>query len=192
MNDNSRAFGVSCHVDYWGSYPVDPLIDPYCTDRQEMYAIEWAAEYIYTPQLVVNGLQQYESTGSSATVNSHVADALQRDVTVGVTAWLLSDPASGDLDALYRVVDPPDGFDLVITVVERGIVHEITGGENAGETLIHDNVWRAIEVLDGASGGEIQLELPDDAVRDDCSVIAWVQDHDGLEIVGATQTHLFQ
>ena len=82
------------------------------------------------------------------------------------------------------------GAQLLVAVVERGIVHTITGGENTGKTLDHDNVWRAIEVIEDPDQGDLSMALPDDAVRDQCSVIAWVQDRDSLEIVGATQTHL--
>ena len=100
-----------------------------------------------------------------------------------------------DLEVLVQpqqggVVHGPDDAQLLVAVVERGIVHSITGGENAGEVLTHDNVWRAIEVVEDPHEGEISIDLPGDAVRDRCSVIAWVQDGDDLEIVGATQTHL--
>jgi len=178
-------------VDYWYSAPTDDLMDPFCTERQTAYAAEWNAEYIYTPQALVNGLQslEYAATNESA-ARYAVQTALAREVEVGVTVWLLSDPDDDPLELRYEVLDGPDDAQLLVAVVERGIVHSITGGENAGEVLTHDNVWRAIEVVEDPHEGEISIDLPGDAVRDRCSVIAWVQDGDDLEIVGATQTHL--
>ena len=180
-------------MDYWYSAPPDDLIDPFCTERQTAYAAEWNAEYIYTPQALVNGLQilEYAATNGSA-ARYAVEAALARDVDVGVTVWLQSDPDDDPLELRYEVLDGPDDARLLVAVVERAIVHQVTGGENAGETLTHDNVWRAIEVVDDPDEGGLSIDLPPDAVRGECSVIAWVQDQDDLEIVGATQTHLAQ
>jgi hypothetical protein len=192
MNDGTRVFGVSCHVDYWYSAPADPLIDAYCTERQGMYASAWQAEYIYTPQIVVNGLETFENAGSEGTTLNGVNAGLARDITTGVTAWLHSEPTDAPLLVEIQVLDPPDDFELVVTVVERDIDHDVTGGENAGQTLHHDNVWRTIEILTNETTPELSLDLPDDAIRENCSIIAWVQDIGSLEIVGATQTHLFE
>ncbi len=90
----------------------------------------------------------------------------------------------------YEVVDAEPRHDLYVVLVQRGITHEPTRGENAGTTLHHENV--AVEWKQKGEEREDRttFDRPADADPEDLTVIAFLQDRETLLIEGATQVHL--
>lgn len=190
LEDGVRIFPMAWHVDYWNypGYWVDPYSHEDWTSRQQQYVQSFGLDYIYTPQMVVNGVVEF-SGGSEFTLASEIDAALQTDVSTSVTGWLEAYPEGDSIEVHFEVLDGPGSSWVNIVLVERDLVSEITGGENAGETLEHDNVVRAF-VQANPSNGVAELVPIDDVVWENTSVILFVQAPWTMEMAGATGFHV--
>ncbi len=148
---NEDVIALALHVDYWDYIGwEDEFADPAFTERQKMYARAAGARTIYTPQMIVGGMEHLVGVRPeelSALIGQHIASPLPVSVSLS--------RANGSLriDATAR---EPLGRPAVVQVV-RYIPSEtvaITRGENAGQTVRYSNIvrsWTEIGVWDGAS-----------------------------------------
>ncbi len=182
-----RVFPIEWHVDYWDrlGWP-DPFGDPDYTRRQRRYARAFGERTVYTPQIIVNGATVVRPAQRRQLVFDAVESALaaQAQAAVSLTAGLVD----GSLHVTYAVRDAPRRAAMMLVVVERGLGNHVPSGENAGRTLRHDEVARALHDL-GRIGrqasGTAELALPDEVDAAKASVIAIVHDAVTLEILGA-------
>ena len=88
-----------------------------------------------------------------------------------------------------EVSGAPDGSELLVALLQSGIVTEIPSGENAGETLAYDNVVRSTSRAD-LGAAEVTLSIPEDVPLDSMSVVVLVQDPETLEVFGAEMVEI--
>jgi hypothetical protein len=144
---------LAFHVNYWDrlGWP-DRFANAATTERQHQVQRANAAAYVYTPQVVRNGLdwrawQGSGERGLQPLAASPIVVALDRS-GARVTATV-SGAAPGQRLAGYWAV------------LEDGHVSRVKAGENAGETLKHDHVVTLYQPLAAWSGGATaSLELP--------------------------------
>ncbi|HGG06304.1 MAG TPA: DUF1223 domain-containing protein [Aliiroseovarius sp.] len=160
---------LALHVDYWDyiGWP-DTFARPEHTARQKSYAHAAGMRSIYTPQMIIAGIDHV--IGSKP---MEVADYIEmfRDKPVLVT---LKAEAGNDmlmLEAMATTNMPLPG-QLVVMLVrfnEREVV-DIRRGENAGRTMEYTNIVTAMEkVADWDGKGILDLALPLDG--DDAAAV---------------------
>ncbi len=155
LRELSREPGVlalEMHVDYWNDLGwADPFSSRTFTDRQRAYATHLAKSGVYTPQAVVDGRD--ELVGSDARkLRALVAEAKQRPHAALVLAR----------EGERLTVETParsDGARLFLATRESGLATRVPRGENAGKTLVHGPIARALEPL------EAKLERRDEKDR---------------------------
>jgi hypothetical protein len=184
MLTGERVYPIAWHVDYWnylGWY--DRFSSPFITARQEHYSTVLGLSTMGTPSLYVNvnGVTPI----SVGAVTSSIALRMAETVDVSATIWLASGPDASPLAIGYSVLDGPEGSELMIVLVERGLSSVVTSGENAGRTLTHENVARAWITAEGWTG-EAEMTVPEDVVRENSSLIGFVQSWSTLDMSGAT------
>ena len=185
----ARVYPLAFHVDYWnrGGW-ADRFSDAAYSARQRAYRAALRLDQVYTPQAVVNGTTEF--VGSQA-------DRLSAAVAAGLAAT----PAATvrvtptvDGQTVHAAVDVTAGAGDVVNVaiVERGLSSDVSGGENGGRHLRHDDVVRGFATADVASGGHqtVDVPLPVGAVRAKVSVIAYVQDGRTMRVLGAAGADL--
>lgn len=187
--DNRRIFPLAFHVDYWNYLGwVDSFSIPESSERQEQYGAALHVPQSYTPQMIVNGKEEFVgSDGRRAwdTVNTALASPAPASVTIQMKAG-----AAGP-EIEYQVSGAPKGTLLCIAVVESGLVSSVRRGENAGHTLSHTSVVRTFVSLPlHTSTGTFNLETGFSSPRKDRQVIAFLQDPRTMVILGATGLHL--
>ena len=127
LKGRSDVIALAFHVNYWDrlGWP-DRFATPATTERQHQQAQTSGSSYVYTPQVVLNGRDWRNWSGTAPTKPpiSSVALALHRDGST-VTASI---GASSERLAGYWAV------------LEDGHSSRVKAGENAGETLKHDHV----------------------------------------------------
>jgi len=175
---------LAYHVDYWDYIGwTDPFSSADWSARQKQYAQAYNTNRIYTPQVVVNGTE--EMTGSE-----------ERKVRAAIAKALAEKPAV-DLD--LAVEKTPDGLrakvtashagalerdaDVLVALVENGLVTKVGKGENGGRTLKNDAVVRRLQkafALGAAPGGRgtgsVDLSLGEATTGRKLGVAAFVQD----------------
>ncbi len=183
---NGRVLCLAYHVDYWNRFGwPDRFSDAAFSARQHGYAHVLGEPRVFTPQVVVNGAVSVvgsDERGLRAAIASELEHPPMADLALQV------DPgeAVGELGVRVRVDDTTPPAMVRVAVVEDGLVTRVQRGENAGRTLHHDCVVRAVdesELTDGTV--TLWLAVPSDLVVSRSRVVALVQDADTMRVLGA-------
>jgi hypothetical protein len=81
---------------------------------------------------------------------------------------------------------------LRLALVERNLESQVSRGENSGRKLKHENVVRGFQSVPvgPTRKGHASISLPASLVSSHASLIAYAQDPESLEILGAAAVDL--
>ncbi len=184
-----RVYGLSFHVDYWDHLGWrDPFSQHLFTERQRQYSRQFASSGLYTPQVVLNGQQEFVGSNRNQ-LNRLLPEATRNPAPV--TVWLDAPVASAQQLTLPYTLDG-DLTDLVlnIAVVSTTTSTTVQRGENGGRTLTNDNVVRVFQTVAATKTGQLTLHLPASYNQATGAVIAYVQSRRTGAIVGADAVEL--
>lgn len=190
--DNRSVYALSFHVDYWNYLGwKDPYSLAESTQRQKIYAAAMDSDRVYTPQMIVNGQQQFNG-GDKKTATGAVTEALDSHATTKIEIVASAGQDSGTVKVDWRLSGDTEDRLLNLAVVAGQQQNEVPRGENRGSKLQHVNVVRAFDVVrvKEKSGGTTVLELPDDVDASKLRVIAYVQQRTTAAITGAAATRI--
>lgn len=184
--------GISEHVTYWNNLGwKDPYSSQVFTDRQSVYASRLSPEGPYTPQMVVNGREQFVGS-DGGTLERALADAARRahiDLRI-----LSSTPSAYALDVRFAVSGSfSKPLDILAVLADDADRSNVLRGENNGRLLQHVSVARTLNVVATVrnSGEEsVRLRLPDgfqNGTAGGHHLILFAQEpHQGAIVGGAT------
>jgi len=137
-----QAIVLSEHVTYWNH---DGWHDPFSLDamtqRQEDYVRRFGLDSSYTPQMVVDGTTQFVGSNGKALVAalSNAAKTPKQPLSIQNAAW---DKGS----VVFSLAgDIPSHAKLFAALAADATHSEVTRGENAGRSLHHTAVVRALK-----------------------------------------------
>jgi len=145
------------HVDYWDYIGwKDPYASKLATKRQRQYAETFKLSYVYTPQMVVNGVT--ESVGSDrAGIEAAVEKAKTRPAArPSLTLERLSD---GGLLVHVGEAEPKRPATVWLACFDRQKSTPVPRGENAGSTLTNYHIVRHFEALGTWKGPMLELAV---------------------------------
>src|SRR5260221_3120327 len=173
-DEGSEVLGLSFHVDYWDYIGwKDPYSSRQFADRQRMYAQRLKLNSIYTPQMIVNGNDEF--TGSDKPkAKLAIQEARKRTPAFHITISDLT-TLKDKVVFRYSVDAEPQGEQLNVAIVERNVENYVSKGENAGKRLHHDNVVRVFKTICLKQSDEITLAFA--SIAKNASVILYVQDN---------------
>ena len=198
LGSRDAIVAIAFHVTYWDSigWP-DPFGKVWATQRQRQYRAATGASNVYTPQLILNGRQDYVGSRKRL-ITKAVRDAQKELFLVKIEQtpeqtpeqtsggqWQVSLPDSGQnagrhteslLDVILIGLLPPQA-----TAVERG--------ENRGRTLTNLFIADDLRHLYHWDGRAVTLPLPA-LDRAWAHVVVLVQEPDQGPIVGAGKRSL--
>jgi len=133
---------LSEHVDYWNRIGwVDPFSSPAFSARQEEYARRFGTEGPYTPQMVVDGSEQFVGSDRRAAEAAIRARAAKPRASVRISA--------GDGSAIVEVDPLPGGAarkaGVYVAWAAEEASSDVARGENKGRRLHHVAVAREIK-----------------------------------------------
>jgi hypothetical protein len=189
----AEVLGLELHVDYWNSLGwADPFSSPAFSARQRAYADAFGQRGVYTPQLVVDGAAELVGSNEAAARAAIAAAAREAKTNVQVTR-------SGDRVSI-AVTDPNEGAsaaDVWLAITEDSLSTAVPRGENAGATLAHGPIVRALDrVLPLAAGTrgtvvkEVDVKVSPAWRRERLRAVVFVQRHGSLKITGAAAVWL--
>jgi hypothetical protein len=185
-----NVFALSFHVTYWNKLGwKDPFSQKMFDERQYAYGRLMQSNGVYTPQLVVNGSEEFVGSRKSQTEKS-IEKGLSQKAEAGII--LNKTLENNTLKVQYKIEGNYKNTVLNIALVERNIQTKVLNGENGGRTLKHDNVVRDFQTIqiNATDNGTVSINLPNDFKRNDCLIIAYLQNKDTWKIVGASKTLL--
>ncbi len=194
------------HVDYWNRLGwKDPFSAAQFTQRQQKFARAWGSGQVYTPQMVVNGAIQLVGSDRRKAVQAIARSAKSRKLQMGIKLEQTSPRQSGELNVVVRAWDLPglgseiQSLDVFLALTEDNLHSKVSRGENAGRTLTHASVVRHLSLI-GKIGEKStkhfrvkrKLRFNPEWKKPDLKVVAFIQDHEGLRIVGAAATRVLR
>ena len=154
--------GISEHVTYWNSLGwSDPFSSPVYTQRQNDYVDRFHLESSYTPQMVVNGAEQFVGSDRAAFVQAVQKEQQEQSpislrilsVSVDGHKLTVNFAAGGDV--------PAHGADVFAVLADDSDRSSVLRGENSGQTLAHVSVARSISrVAKLKAAGEQTVQIP--------------------------------
>jgi hypothetical protein len=180
------------HVDYWDRLGwADPFSAPAFTQRQAEYRQRFAAKQIYTPQMVVDGRDQFVGSDAGAARKAIAKAARTPKAKVDVSVEI-----PGAIEVTVRVAGLRQAglrqpASLVLAITEDGLSSNVRQGENSGRHLSHAAVVRAmgaaraIEPTADTVDVKLPVQLEASWSRDHVHVVAFVQERESGRVLGA-------
>jgi hypothetical protein len=135
--------GISEHVTYWNNLGwKDPYSLPVFTDRQSVYASRLSPEGSYTPQMVLNGRDQFVGSDASALERALRNDARREHFGLRIVS---SAPTTEGIDVKFAFTgNPPKPLDIIAVLADDTDRSKVLRGENSGRQLQHVSVARSM------------------------------------------------
>jgi hypothetical protein len=184
------------HVDYWDQQGwVDPFSSSSWTSRQFVYSGALGNGNPYTPQMVVDGTEEF--------VGSHILKARQAIETAAAakkTKVSVNEVSPIDNKAVTFSVEvekvlsstPGDTPEVIFAVTEAGLYSKVSAGENSGKVLHHAPVLRELKVIGAAdrTGSEAftaqrTVKLNSSWKAENLRAVVFVQEKKSRHILGA-------
>ncbi len=153
---------LALHVDYWDYIGwADVFADPRHTARQKAYARVARSRSLYTPQIVVGGVDHVAGFKPMRLV-----DLIARHRSAGVPAGISAE-TEGDVVRLHAGPGevPPGGVNVDLVSFTETRTVEILHGENAGKTITYTNIvtgWERVGRWDGRGVFAFAAEVAQD------------------------------
>ncbi len=177
---------LSYHVDYWDYIGwKDRFATAATTARQRTYASVLKQRYVYTPEMVVDGIA-HDPGVTANPIEALLAQAARRSPRRATPTLLC--PSGGPLTiklAPFKLVNVP--ADIVFAVYDRRRSTPVHAGENDGRTIENFNVVRHFEVLSRWDGSAAQWTVPADHFTPDQGLAVLVQSADQGPILGCNK-----
>lgn len=162
------------HVDYFDNLGwKDVFGSQENTRRQQRYS-SWLNSQVYTPQLVVNGAEEF--IGSD---EPKISKAINGQLLVKHAADLSLSSQQDDkaVTVKYEAKEVQPGEDLVLALVQKNGHTDVIRGENEGRSLSHIQIVRktAMVALKESYAGTATLSFPKDAGKQAWEVIGMIQ-----------------
>jgi len=178
---------LSFHVDYWNRLGwKDPYSKAAYTQRQEEYSQLLQLDNVYTPQMVVNGIEEF--IGSKRVLAAQAIELLitqSSEVSVTLQAVVDKDTISVE----YNLEGVPVGAVLNVAWVEAQATSKPDRGENRGQTLRHINIVRDFHVIELTEMFNGKVSLDRQQVKSG-TIIGYVQDPSSGQILGVSSVEM--
>ena len=133
---------LSFHVDYWNSDDWrDPFSSPSFSVRQRRYQDAFATDFVYTPQVIVNGAFAAPGGQRSAILNAIDDRNTDNSIRPPLVLNLTDD---GHIRIVVSQSDHHVSGSLYAAVFNLSEITRVRGGENRGRTLTNINIVRRL------------------------------------------------
>lgn len=183
--EGRNIFALSYHVDYWNRLGwKDPFSDKIYSQRQKDYVTSMKLDGVYTPQMVVNGSNQFVGSDNNS-LTQFVARALQIKATVYFKTLKVTSGEGKPIKVQYELEGDFAGATINFALVSLIETTVIKRGENTGRTLQNENVVRQWRNKMANAAGEIELDNEPGYTSNNSAIVAFVQEEKSLKIIGA-------
>jgi hypothetical protein len=188
---NAQIIILEEHVDYWDNLGWhDRFSSREYTDRQTFYCSRFSLGDPYTPQMIVDGTDQF--TGND---QQHALMAIQRAALSAKIPLKLSQPAVDGRKVTASISIPAPTTAKPQTALYAALVDpfdttDVRSGENGGHHLQHAGVVRVLErvgTVKELNAGPVSFHLtaPSDAKPSGMRVVVFAQQNGQGAVLGA-------
>ncbi len=177
---------LSYHVDYWDYIGwKDPFASRDTTERQRAYARVLKQRYVYTPEMVVDGIG-HDTGREPGPIEALLAkaQALSPKRATPELSRAVGGPLSIRL-AAFALQDGP--ADVTLAIYDRRNSTPVASGENQGRTLENFNIVRHLEVISRWDGSAASWTIAADRIQPTQGVAVLVQRADHGAMIGCNK-----
>jgi len=187
------------HVDYWNHLGwKDPYSSIEFTQRQGDYAQVFGTDGVYTPQMVVDGQNEFVGSRSLAAKEAIEKAANRPKAEIALVPSANSSPGKPAFEVQVKSLDGISVHgesELWLAVTEKGLQTDVKAGENSGETLKHAAVVRSLRRIDtirdlAGYHNQIQFALDAGWKKENLAVVLFLAEKNSRKIIGAVATSL--
>jgi len=166
---------LGLHVDYWDYIGwKDPFAQRAHTERQRSYSRVLHQRYVYTPQMVIDGMLQ--GVGSDQATINRLIDKARK---VGASGPTLAVNGSGPKRVVHVGAGKAAGPATVwLVFFDSKRETKVKAGENSGQRLANYNVVRTMTAVGTWTGSAIDIPVDLDAIDADCDGAAVIVQSD--------------
>lgn len=177
---------LAFHVDYWDYIGwKDPFASRDTTERQRAYARVLKQRYVYTPEMVVDGIA-HDTGRERAPIEALLARAQAQSHRRATPELIrpLGSPLTIKLAAL-----PLEGriADVTLAIYDRRHTTPVKSGENQGRMLENFNIVRQLELVDRWDGAAKTWTIQGDRIGPTQGVAVLVQQTDHGPMIGCNK-----
>lgn len=185
---------LSEHVDYWNHQGwVDPFSSVLFTHRQESYSDHFGLNTVYTPQMVVDGDNEF--VGSD---ERHAHSAIEHARSSQKISVAISDVRREGSDLVFTLstgAPAKHDADAYLVLAQKHASSEVRDGENSGRTLSHVSVARILTPVGELPRGQplnksVRVKMGSLASNPDLRVVVFVQERNAGRVLGAAMKDL--
>lgn len=177
------------HVDYWNYLGwQDRFSSSQYSLRQQQYAAKLSLNGPYTPQMVVQGAQEFvgsDQQRASQAIARAAAESSQATVEISVF---------GEKLRVLVHSDPGLSANVILVITEDGLETRVGDGENSGRVLRHSAVVRDMRRIGQLSNGSFEATVPVNPQngwnRQNLHAVVLVQNPSSYKIEGAAHISL--
>ena len=187
VEENEDIIALSFHVSYWNYLGwKDPYSSEQFTERQRTYASVKNTNSIYTPQMIVDGREEFVGSDKKMLTKS-IEASKTRKATYNISATVSIEKAV--IKVNYNTGKGVNNEDINLALVEKYNENYVPRGENKGLTLKHHNVVRKFVTQTLEKSGVISLSIPANFDIRKSFLVLYIQNK-GLQTKGAVKVNL--
>ena len=179
LADNENVVTITYHVDYWNYLGwEDTLSAKENTQRQYGYAKTLGIRNVFTPQIVLNGVQDAKTP--------HPDKILAQLARLGNGQQWAGIPVTASLSPEEMTIDIGAGAgkaDVIVAYYKKRTVVEIKTGENEGKRITYRNAATKLETVGMWDGKALTIKLPAALLGkrgfDGCAILLQTRDANG-------------
>ncbi len=145
-NADAEIITLALHVDYWNRLGwTDEFSSHFYSERQNGYADRFKLDSIYTPQMVVDG--QNEFVGSNFTTAQSAISAAAKNQKADIE--ITNGAGAKNPNVKVKISDLPahENSYVWLVIAEDNLQTNVKSGENGGRTLSHISVAREMKLV---------------------------------------------
>ncbi len=184
-----NVFAMAFHVTYWNRLGwKDSFSQKVFDERQYAYGSRFQKDGVYTPQLVVNGTEEFVGSRKAQTEN-----AIKKGLATPALAQIELSKTLKDNKIAIKFKLSGDFINAVLNfvVVESDFSTKVTRGENEGRILKHDNVVRDFQTVEVKNTERVhEVSVMKNWQLPNCTLIVFLQDKKTGQVLGASKIGL--
>lgn len=181
---------LSEHVDYWNHIGwTDPYSSAAYSKRQSAYGSRLRLESVYTPQMIVDGTDEFVGNSSSEARKVFDRAVAVEKIPVRISGVTLENNYLRAHIETGSLLSHERKGDVFLVVALNHAESQVARGENAGRRLTHVAVVRNLAKVGSVAAGkafsqDVSVKLQAGAERKDLRVIAFVQEPGPGRVLG--------
>ena len=190
--EDAEVITLALHVDYWNNLGwKDKFSSALYTQRQKVYDRKFRTGSIYTPQMVVDGEQQFVGSSLKKAEKAISKAARNKKALIDISM------EEGSLKLnITGIPAREENASVYLALAEDDLSTRVKSGENAGKNLKHVSVVRELKGLGRVTGDQhsfeivVPLQIKSDWKRENLSATVFIQGNESRKVYGVRRVRI--